>query len=174
MMSSSTSKTNSSAGFTIPEVIIAGVILIIICVGTAQTFIFATRINRGNNLRMQALSVLQAEVEHYRSLKFVPGPEVDDAGILNSHRAAEIRGSAAGITYNRPIRTSKDGQQFNLTVVVTNLSPTTGSPAVPVAEYLIRYKRITITATPVLTQSEGWLSNSNLNTTVTLERVRSN
>jgi type II secretory pathway pseudopilin PulG len=165
-MRSLNAKFDSSSGFTIPEVIIAGVILIIICVGTAQTFIFATRINSGNNLRMQALSVLQQEVEYYRSLKFVPGLET--SANLNTHRAAEIR---AG-TYNRPQRISKDGQTFDLTVVVTNLTPTSGGN--PVAEELIRYKRITITATPVSVRSESWLSNSSLNTTVTLERVRSN
>lgn len=172
-MSLQKSKFDQNRGFTIPEVIVAGVILIIICIGTAQTFIFATRINRGNNLRMQALSVLQQEVEYYRSLKFVPGAELAGAP-LDLHRPMEIRGSAAGTTHIRPIRTSKDGQQFNLTVVVTNLTPTTGSPAVPVAEHLIKYKRIQITATPVIAQSEGWLSNANLSTTVTLERVRSN
>lgn len=157
----------TNAGFTIPEVIVAGVILIIICVGTLQSFIFATRINRANNLRMQALSVLQQEVEYYRSLKFVPGPELPGAP-LNAHRPLEIQ---AGI-HTRPVRTSADGQQFNLVVDVKNISPQVAG--LPVAEHLIKYKRIEITATPVVTQNEPWLSDTSLNTKVVLERVRSN
>lgn len=148
----------SESGFTIPEVIVAGVILVIICVGTAQTFIFATQINRGNNLRMQALSVLQQEVEYYRSLTFSPGDET--ALGLDSHRPLEIRTG----THTRPARTSADGIVFNISVVVTNLTPS-------VEEHLVRYKRITITATPAVAQT-GWLNN--LNTQVTVERVRSN
>ena len=46
--------------------------MIVLCVGTLTVFSYAVRINRGNNLRTQALSVLQLEVEYYRSLKFVP------------------------------------------------------------------------------------------------------
>ena len=145
-------------GFTIPEVIVAGVILTIICVGTIQTFTYATQINRGNNLRMQALSILQQEVEYYRSLKFIPGLEDP---LQMGHRPAELY---AG-THTRPQRTSADGRVFNITVTVTNLSPN-------VAEHLVRYKRITISATPAVAENDGWLQN--LNTQVTVERVRSN
>jgi len=149
------------AGFTLPEVIIAGVILVIICAGTAQTFVVATQINRGNNLRMQALSVLQQEVEFYRSLKFVPGQGT--AADLINHRSNWIY---AG-THARPTRTSADGRVFNLTITITNLTPST-------EEHLVKYKRIVISATPVIAQTEGWLNNASLNTSVTVERVRSN
>jgi len=148
---------NSNSGFTIPEVIVAATILIILCVGTLQTFSVATNINRGNNLRMQALSVLQQEVEYYRSLKFIPGLEDP---MLMGHRPEELK---AG-TWARPQRTSADGRVFNISVKVTNLTPST-------QEHLVRYKRIEITATPATAES-GWLAN--LNTKVTLERVRSN
>jgi type II secretory pathway pseudopilin PulG len=152
-------KMKSNSGFTIPEIIIAGVILIIIGVGTAQTFVFATRMNRGNNLRMQALSVLQQEVEYYRSLKFVPGLETDLD--LPNHRVAELYAGS----HTRPTRTSATDRVFNITVNVVNLTPST-------EERLVRFKRITITATPVVAENEGWLQD--LNTNVTVERVRSN
>lgn len=108
---------------------------------------------------MQALSVLQQEVEFYRSLKFVPGQGT--AADLPNHRSAWIYGG----TYTRPTRTSADGRVFNISVTITNLTPST-------QEELVRFKRITITATPAIAESEGWLQN--LNTAVTLERVRSN
>jgi type II secretory pathway pseudopilin PulG len=158
-MSLQQSKNNSVSGFTIPEVIIAGTILAIICVGTAQTYILATRINRGNNLRMQALSVLQQEVEYYRSLKFIPGLETD--ADLPNHRKAELY---AG-THVRPTRIAADGRIFNISVQVVNLTPST-------EERLVRFKRLTITATPTLAENEGWLQN--LGTSVAVERVRSN
>ncbi len=145
-------------GFTIPEVIVAGTILIILCVGTLTAFSHAAKINRGNNLRMQALAVLQMEVEHYRALKFVPG--LKTAGDLNNHRPAEIRVG----NHTRPARQSADGQWFNITVTVTNAAPTD--------EHLTTFKTITIRATPQVTQSEGWLTS--LGTEVTVQRVRSN
>jgi type II secretory pathway pseudopilin PulG len=136
---------SSAAGFTIPEVIIAGVILIIICVGTAQTFIVATRYNRGNNLRMQALSVLQKNVEYYRALKFVP---VGTSAQLN-----------AG-THALGNQQSGDGQWFTVTATVVDLSAT--------------YKEITLEAYPQVAETEGWLTNTSLNTRVTVQRVRGN
>jgi type II secretory pathway component PulJ len=141
----------SSYGFTIPEVLIAGMIMVIICVGTAQTFVFATRMNRGNNLRMQALSILQKNVEYYRSLKFVP---VGSSAQMN-------QGS-----YNLGTQNSADGRAFAVTATVTNLNGTGDADCT--------YKQITITAYPQLAETEGWLSNTNLNTVVTFQRVRGN
>lgn len=148
----------SQKGFTIPEVIVAGTIMIILAVGTLTVFTTAVRYNRGNNLRMQALAVLQAEVEYYRSLKFVPGLET--TADLDRHRSLEIREGA----HSRPPRTSADGRIFNITVVVENLPA--GNEATNT------YKQITITATPQVAENEGWLQN--LRTFVTLQRVRSN
>jgi Tfp pilus assembly protein PilV len=145
-------------GFTIPEVIIAGVIMIVLCVGTLTMFSYAVKINRGNNLRMQALAVLQLEVEHYRSLKFVPGLEAEDD--LDNHRLEEI---FAG-THNRPSRTSADGRVFNITVQVVNQDG--------LAEHLTKFKTITINAEPQVAETEGWLQN--LGTNVTVQRTRSN
>ena len=140
-------------GFTIPEVIVAGTIMIILCVGTLTAFSFAIQINRGNNLRMQALSVLQEQVEFYRSIKFVP---VGTNPLLNE----------AGSPHNLGVQTSADGRAFNVSAVVTNIPAGTADSAATL-------KQITITATPVVVET-GWLSNSNLNTQVTLQRVRSN
>jgi type II secretory pathway pseudopilin PulG len=140
-------------GFTIPEVIVAGILMMILCVGTLTAFSTAIQINRGNNLRMQALSVLQEQVEFYRSIKFVP---VGTNPLLLQ----------TGSPHNLGVQNSADGRAFNVSATVTNLpAGTTDANAT--------FKQITITATPVVVEA-GWLSNSNLNTTVTLQRVRSN
>lgn len=149
-------------GFTIPEVIIAGSIMIILCVGVLTAYVQAIKLNRGNNLRMQALAVLQLEVEFYRSLKFVPG--LQTSGDLNNHRPAAIR---AG-THTLPNRTSADGRVFAMTATVTNIAFTDAGTA---EEHAI-LKEITIAAEPVVAETEGWLQE--LGTQVTVQRVRSN
>lgn len=146
-------------GFTIPEVIIAGMIMIILCVGTLTVFSYVVKINRGNNLRMQALSVLQAKVEYYRSLKFVPGQET--AADLPNHRNPDLYAGNHTLTSI----TTPDGRVFNITATVTNLTP--GAD-----EAHTKFKEILITATPQVAETDGWLRN--LNTNVTIQRVRSN
>jgi type II secretory pathway pseudopilin PulG len=146
-------------GFTLVEVMVAASIMIILCVGLLTVFSYVTKINRGENLRMQALSVLQKEVEHYRSLKFIPGAQTTTD--LNNHRSLELR---AG-THTRPPKTSSDGRVFNITVTVVNIAPPS------TAEEFCRFKEITITAVPQVAE-QGWLAN--LRTNVTIQRVRSN
>ena len=144
---------NSAAGFTIPEVIIAGVIMVIICVGTLQTFTVAVNYNAGNNLRMQTLSILQRKIELYRSYKFVP---VGTDPLLNEG------------FHPLGTDTSADGRSFTISATVENL-PTPGVTT----DAACTLKRITIEAYPT-NPATGWLSNASLNTRVTLQRVRGN
>jgi len=138
-------------GFTLIEVMVAASIMIILCVGVLSVFSFAVQINAGNNLREQAQTVLQKEVEYYRSLKFVPNQTQTDAGLV------------AG-TYSRPDRTSEDGTVFHLNVQITNVSADT-------TEAGCTLKQITVNASPA-TPRTGWLAD--LRTNVTFQRVRSN
>lgn len=153
-------KLSDERAFTIPEVIVASFILIIICVGTAQTFIFATRINRGNNLRMQALSVLQREVEDFRSFKFTP--VAPDARLNGGNYPNYKSGGAAPV--------SADGRAFNISVTIDNHPFTDG--VLNNNESTTTFKQITIRAVPQVAESEAWLQN--LGTEVTIQRVRSN
>jgi type II secretory pathway pseudopilin PulG len=158
-------------GFTLVEVIIACAIMIILCIGTLTVFTHAVKINTGNNLRSQAESVLQAEVEYYRSLKFVPGAQT--TADLTNHRSADLYGSPSpGTTITRPQRTSSDGQVFNITVVVKNVQYATGGND----EAHVVFKEITVTAVPASAQSSrpGWVSDANLRTNITFQRVRTN
>jgi len=138
-------------GFTLIEVMVAASIMIVLCVGVLAVFSFAVQINAGNNLREQAQTVLQKEVEYYRTLKFVPNQTQTDPGLT------------AG-THVRPDRTSEDGTVFHLSVQITNVSADT-------TEAGATLKQITVNATPA-TPRAGWLAN--LQTNVTLQRVRSN
>lgn len=149
-------------GFTIPEVIIAGMIMMILCVGTLSVFSYVVKINRGNNLRMQALSVLQAKVEYYRSLKFVPGLET--AGDLPNHRNSDLYVG----THALSSITTPDNRTFTITAVVTNTAFSSGGTD----EAHSLFKTITINAIPQVAENEAWLQN--LHTDVTIQRVRSN
>ncbi len=149
---------NRSKGFTLIEVIIAASIMIILCVGLLSVFSYVTKINRGENLRMQALSVLQKDVEYYRSLKFVP---IGSSTELNGGNYPNIR-----------TRTSDDNRVFNISVTIDNDPYTAGiQTSANVLEASCKFKEIKITATPVVAET-GWLAN--LKTDVTIQRVRAN
>lgn len=60
------------SGFSLVEVMIALVILMVSMMGILRVFTYAVQYNTGNNMRSQALTVLQKEAEVYRSSKFVP------------------------------------------------------------------------------------------------------
>ena len=149
-------------GFSLVEVIVAGIVMVILCVGLLTVFGYVTNVNRGNNIRAQALSALQQEIEFYRSLKFIPGQET--AGDLPNHRSVDLYSGSR----TRPPVTSASGMVFNINVTVVNLD---GSPTT--AEEYCTFKEITIQAVPAVTQ-QGWLSDDNLKTRITMQRVRAN
>lgn len=62
--------TKTSAGFTLVEVVVAMVVMSIMLLGTLAVFTYAVQYNRGNNMRSQALTVLQKRAELFRSAKF--------------------------------------------------------------------------------------------------------
>jgi len=147
--------TENDIGFTIVEVIVAASIMIILCVGTLSVFSFVVKINQGNNLRSQALTVLQAEAEFYRSLKFVPDQSIS---AIDLYEGTKVQKTA----------TSKDGTQFYINVTITNK---TFNPSSSTTEANCTFKEIRIVATAV-NPKPGWLAN--LNTELTVQRVRIN
>lgn len=148
----------NNKGFTIPEVIVAGSIMIILCVGTLSVFSYAVKINRGNKLRMQALAVLQLKVEYYRSLRFVPiyantSPDLD----------ARTKSNVGTLT-------SADGRVFDIFVTIDNDPNTAGVQTT--GNDTTTLKEIKIEAIPNVAENEGWLQT--LHTDVTIQRVRAN
>jgi type II secretory pathway pseudopilin PulG len=144
---------NERAGFTLIEVMVAGMLMIILAVGLLTVTSHAVKLNRGNNIRIQAQSALQAEAEYYRSLKFVP---VGSDTAMNAN------------TYTRPNRVTADNSNFAISVVIINKNLVNGSAS---NDSTATLKEITITAAPAVAQT-GWLAN--LNTNLTIQRVRAN
>lgn len=143
-------------GFTIPEVIVAGMIMIILCVGILTSYSYVITLNRGNNIRSQAMTVLQREVEEFRSFRFVPGTTDSrlNAGSYPNYKVGQL---------------SADGIPFNISVVVSN-DPNNQYDPDP-AEADCRFKQISIEAA-LQNPETGWLAD--LRTRVTIQRVRSN
>lgn len=73
--------TKNQAGFTLVETIIAMMVFLIALLGVFATFAYAVSYNMGNNLRSQALTVLQKEAELLRSAKFTPDSTKTDAAL---------------------------------------------------------------------------------------------
>ena len=59
-------------GFSLIEVVLALVILLVALLGVFLAFTYAISYNAGNNSRSQALAILQQQVEKLRSAKFTP------------------------------------------------------------------------------------------------------
>ena len=137
--------------------------MVTLAVGVLSVFSYAVQLFAGNNLRAQALTVLQKEVERYRAMKFVPSSPPRDAS-LNATASTGVTFTCDGTARC----TSQDGTQFNLTVTITNLPDTTGAAT---NDNTATMKKIVLVATPKVAR-QGWLSN--LQTSVTLLRVRSN
>jgi type II secretory pathway pseudopilin PulG len=158
-------KQNPNAGFTLVEVLVAASIMIILCVGLLTVFSHTVRINAGNSLRSQAQSVLQKEVEYYRSLRFVP---TNSDAALNGAQYPNVREHAAA---DCP-PTQPDGCKFVVSVDIDNI-PSTPDVIDTGNESTCKFKQITITAVPKVARA-GWLDNASLGMNVTIQRVRSN
>jgi hypothetical protein len=109
---------------------------------------------------MQALTVLQKQVENYRALKYQP---VNPDPLLAGHTLTTVATAVP----------SANGTLFDVTVSIDNdpytdgIQTATSAPAVPEAD--CKFKEITIEATPHNPQS-GWLAD--LKTRVSFRRVR--
>ena len=87
----------NESGFSLVEVSVAMVIILIALLGVVSSFTYAITYNAGNNSRAQALAVLQEEVERLRSLKFTPG--VTDPGLQGGVQAVRTVTSPNGGTF---------------------------------------------------------------------------
>ena len=112
------------SGFSLIEVVISLVIIMIALLGVMSVFTYAVQYNQGNKTRSLALAVLQQEVERYRAAKFnssatdnfTPGSPDDGRRDLTGGRKA-----------SRLVTTS-DGNVFNVEVSVDN-DPTVANTA---------------------------------------------
>lgn len=144
-------KSNES-GFSLIEMIIALVILLVAVLGIYATFTFAVVYNGGNSRRSQALSVLQSESELLRSAKFTP--TIMDASLTGGTKTPKIVTAIDGFSYLVEIKVDDD--PFTPGIQVDNLKT---------------LKEITVLVTPQNANGR-WVTA--LPTNVVFRRVRAN
>ena len=147
-------RVDSEGGFSLLEVVIALLLLMIAAVGVFAAFTYSTIYNTGNNQRSQALSVLQREVEFLRSLKFNPPPAVIDAALAGGVKPTKTVIGADNVGYL--VETTVDDDPFTAGVQT--------DPAKTI-------KEITLTVTPI-GSNNTWITAKR--TRVVFRRVRSN
>lgn len=139
-------------GFTLVEVVIAMLIMLIALLAVSMTFIYSINFNAGNTSRSQALSVLQREVENLRSVKFTPT-------ILDSEIAGGVQVAK--------IVTAANGNQFVVQTVVDD-DPFVAGVQVDRSKTL---KEIAVTVN-LDSPTPGW--QTSVPATIILRRVRAN
>ena len=144
------SNKSDNAGFSLIEVIIATVVLLVDFPGVFTVFTFTINYNAGNNSRAQALSVLQRETELLRCAKFTPF--MTDADLTGGGKPPKFVVSGDGSRF--VVNTVVDDDPFiagtqtnvtntlkEVTVTVSLESPTPGwQTAVPIITVLRRVK----------------------------------
>ncbi|NNE67518.1 MAG: prepilin-type N-terminal cleavage/methylation domain-containing protein [Pyrinomonadaceae bacterium] len=75
-------------GFSLIEVVLALVILLVALLGVFLVFTWAVSYNAGNNSRAQALAIMQQQVERLRSAKYTPA--VVDGNLLGGAQPTKI------------------------------------------------------------------------------------
>lgn len=146
-------RSDGDAGFSLVEVAVALVILMIAMLGVVMAFGYAIRYNAGNYTRAQSLAIIKRESERIRSAKFTPsGTDPDLAGGVHADTVAQLA----------------DGSRFLITTTVDN-DPYTGG--VQDESVATSYKEITITARP---EQAGATWRTAPSATVVLRRVKGN
>lgn len=146
------SKNKNESGFSLIEVTISMMVLLVGLLGVTLSYSWAVRFNAGNNLRMQSLAILQQEIEQFRSAKYTP--VVTDSVLLGGVKAPKTI-------------TTADGNQFTIETVVDD-DPFIDNVQINQSKTL---KSITITVSGE-NQTQKWITA--LPATVTLRRVRGN
>ena len=142
------------SGFSLIEVVIALLVLMVTVMGVFAAFTYSTVYNSGNNKRSQALSVMQREVELLRSYKFNPAPSVVHPDLAGGVKATKTVTAADNASYSVDVRVDDD--------------PFTPDVQTDATRHL---KEITVTVTP-MRGTDTWVTASPV--TVVFRRVRSN
>lgn len=143
-------KTSNQAGFSLMEVIIAMVILMIALMGVFYTFTYAVSYNSGNSQRSQALAILQQEIEMMRSAKFTP--VLIDQVLIGGEKTPKLV-------------TAIDGNIFLVQVVIDD-DPFTSGIQIDNTKTL---KEITVTVT---SESPATLWQTSIPSKIVFRRVR--
>ena len=165
--SSFAAKKNRESGFTLIEMVIALLILLVVVLGVFAAFTYATKWNRGNSQRSQAVSVFQREIELLRSAKFTPAvvSSVTTATPTCASPDDGQRDITGGVKAMQ-IRCGIDGTVYMINTTVDD-DPDTAGLVNPAATL----KEITLESTPAGADG-NWVTANRVR--IVLRRVRAN
>ena len=163
----SAAEKKGESGFTLIEVIIALVILLIAVLGIFAAFTFAITYNTGNSRRSQALSVLQEEVELLRAAKFTPTVTDAFAPSTPDNGRRDITGGTKAL---KTVTSKGDGSSYTILTVVDN-DPVAAGVQDEATRPNPAMKEITLTVTPQSTNGSWVVAYP---TKVVFRRVRAN
>lgn len=105
-------------GFSIIETTIAMVIIMIVCMGAAKLFIFATNYNSGAEDKARAMAIGQREMERYRAVHF------DDASLNVASSSKSVVAQGRSFTVQTTIcATSGCGGSASLKIITIAVQP---------------------------------------------------
>ncbi len=149
-------KKENAGGFSLIEVMIALVVLLISVLGVFAAFTFATTYNAGNSRRSQALSIFQQKIEAIRSAKFTP-TIYNDPLLTGGTKTPET------------VTSDGDNSKYLVETIVDNDPFTAGVQST--GDDTTKLKEITISVTPQSTNG-SWVTA--YKTRVVLRRARAN
>ena len=170
---------NSQKGFTLIEMIIALIILLIAVMGVFAAITYATKYNRGNSQRSQALAVMQREVELLRSAKFTP-TVVSNVTTPTPTCATADDGSRDITGGNKAVqvRCGIDGTMYLVETTIDDDPAVVGTQVYPGPTPVALMKEISIQVTPVSPEGQNrageqsWVNGNPI--FVVFRRVRAN
>ena len=170
---------NSQKGFTLIEMIIALIILLIAVMGVFAAITYATKYNRGNSQRSQALAVMQSEVELLRSAKFTP-TVVSNVTTPTPTCATADDGSRDITGGNKAVqvRCGIDGTMYLVETTIDDDPAVVGTQVYPGPTPVALMKEISIQVTPVSPEGQNrageqsWVNGNPI--FVVFRRVRAN
>src|SRR5258705_4675892 len=133
-----TSHHSSERGFTLVETAVSLVIMMVVGLGAASLFAYATRSNASANDRELAMAIAQTRMEWFRNIPF---------NVTTRAQAYSYPNGGLAATNGTVEAVSNAGRPYNVTTVIQDLSvvpaghPDVGAPTV---------KRITVTVTPLV------------------------
>jgi type II secretory pathway pseudopilin PulG len=159
--------------------LIALIILLIAVMGVFAAITYATKYNRGNSQRSQALAVMQREVELLRSAKFTP-TVVSNATTPTPTCATADNGSRdiTGGSKAVQLRCGIDGTMYLVETTIDDDPATAGAQVYPGPSPAALIKEITIQVTPVNPEGQvvagqaAWVNGNPI--FVVFRRVRAN
>lgn len=147
----------NESGFSLIEVTIALVILLISILAVFTAFTYSIIYNAGNSSRSQGLSVFQKEIELLRSAKFTP--TIYNDPLLTGGKKTPIYKTSEGDNTRYLLETTVDNDPYTAGIQSTGNDTT-------------KLKEITITVTPQNTNNGKWVSA--YKTTIIMHRTRAN